>query len=124
MDKSLLQALMRNRMKERGLSLREAAKEIGVSHTTVARIIKGHSLDLDTYIAICNWLGVSPSSFMEAQLGEEEGLSARLTSLLKTYPEIAQMLEQAMSRMQAKELDPAVVRELVAYMAFRLTTSP
>jgi transcriptional regulator with XRE-family HTH domain len=41
-----------------GLGVRGAAKEIGISHPTLARVEKGFLPDLENYEKICRWLGV------------------------------------------------------------------
>lgn len=56
---------------KRGRSgLRAVAEEIGgVSPSTLSRIEQGKVPDLDTFIRICRWLGVSPEHFMTANGG-------------------------------------------------------
>lgn len=41
-----------------GLGIRAAAKEVGVSHATLARVEKGFLPDLENYEKICQWLGI------------------------------------------------------------------
>jgi transcriptional regulator with XRE-family HTH domain len=41
-----------------GLGIRGAAKEIGISHATLARVEKGFLPDLENYEKIRRWLGV------------------------------------------------------------------
>jgi len=41
-----------------GLGIRGAAKEIGISHPTLARVEKGFLPDLENYEKIRRWLGV------------------------------------------------------------------
>jgi transcriptional regulator with XRE-family HTH domain len=41
-----------------GLGVRGAAKEIGISHPTLARVEKGFLPDLENYEKIRRWLGV------------------------------------------------------------------
>ena len=43
---------------ERGLGIRAAAKEVGISHATLARVEKGFLPDLENYEKICTWLGI------------------------------------------------------------------
>jgi transcriptional regulator with XRE-family HTH domain len=45
------------RRTERGLGIRGAAKEIGISHATLARVEKGFLPDLENYEKIRKWLG-------------------------------------------------------------------
>ena len=55
-------AIIRKQRGERGL--REVAQEIGeVNASTLSRIEHGNLPDLDTFLRICRWLGVSPDEF-------------------------------------------------------------
>ncbi len=61
-----LAVLMKERRGERGL--REVAREIGdVSAPTLSRIEQGRLPDLETFIRLCRWLGMSPESFLNEQ---------------------------------------------------------
>jgi transcriptional regulator with XRE-family HTH domain len=51
-----------------GLGIRAAAREVGISHATLARVEKGFLPDLENYEKIRRWLGI-----------EERVLSARTT---------------------------------------------
>lgn len=54
---------LRSKRGKRGL--REVAEEVGgVSASTLSRIEQGKLPDLDTFIRICRWLGVSTSMFI------------------------------------------------------------
>jgi len=41
-----------------GLGIRGAAKEVGISHATLARVEKGFLPDLENYEKIRRWLGI------------------------------------------------------------------
>lgn len=45
-------------------TLRDAAKEIGISAATLMRIEAGRVPDVETYGKICAWLGVDPGSYL------------------------------------------------------------
>jgi transcriptional regulator with XRE-family HTH domain len=47
---------------ERGLGIRAAAREVGISHATLARVEKGFLPDLENYEKIRRWLGVQKDS--------------------------------------------------------------
>ena len=43
--------------KQKRLGVRELGKEIGISSSTVSRLISGREIDIDTLIRVCDWLG-------------------------------------------------------------------
>lgn len=57
-----LSAMVRAKRAKRGL--RMVAEEIGnISASTLSRVEQGKIPDLDTFIRLCRWLGVSPEQF-------------------------------------------------------------
>ena len=46
----------------KGIGIREAAKEIGISPTTLTRIENGNIPDLQTFKKVCDWIGADPGS--------------------------------------------------------------
>lgn len=57
LDIERLASLVRSKRGSRGL--RETAKEIGnVSPSTLSRVENGKTPDMDTFLAICDWLEV------------------------------------------------------------------
>src|SRR5437588_6503246 len=61
-DVPKLAALLRAKRAHRGL--REVAEEIrGVSASTLSRLEQGNLPDLETFMRLCNWLGVSADDF-------------------------------------------------------------
>lgn len=58
-----LESLGRLVAKKRGArGIRAAAKEIGISPSTLSRVEGGHLPDLENYRKICTWLGIDPTS--------------------------------------------------------------
>lgn len=49
--------LILEKRKERRLAIRPAAREVGISHSTLARVEKGFMPDLESYDKIRKWLG-------------------------------------------------------------------
>lgn len=95
-----LAAMVRQKRGNQGL--RAAADDIGgVSASTLSRIEQGNLPDLDTYMKLCRWLGVSPERFMpeksnaaETTLDTAELLSAHLRADRLLAPETAEALSQ------------------------------
>jgi transcriptional regulator with XRE-family HTH domain len=75
------------------LNLREVAAATGISTSTLSRVEngKGHLLQIDTFLALCDWLGADPASFIvpgtEAnsapEMGDLEEIEVRLRACLE-----------------------------------------
>lgn len=52
------------RAKRGNLGIRAVAKEIGISHTTLARVESGKHPDLKTFGLICKWLDIDPNGLL------------------------------------------------------------
>ena len=60
-----LAKMLRDRRATKGLGLRVAAEEAGVSFNTLARVERGHVPDIETFSRIARWVGRSPGDFLE-----------------------------------------------------------
>ena len=59
-----LDELAQRLQRERGsMGIRAAAKEIGISPTTLSRLERGHIPDLKTLEKVCDWLEVDPGEY-------------------------------------------------------------
>ncbi|MEM6612420.1 MAG: helix-turn-helix domain-containing protein [Cyanobacteria bacterium P01_C01_bin.72] len=91
-----LASLVRSKRGSRGL--RETAKEIGnVSPSTISRVENGKTPDMDTFIALCNWLEVPSAELMkntenEAELDTPEAIEIQLRADKNLDPAIADAL--------------------------------
>jgi len=80
--------------------IRAAAADAGVSHTTLARIEKGHVPDLETFAKICKWLERDPREFLglseiQSVVSEDEKASKVMVHFRKkrtVAPETAKAL--------------------------------
>lgn len=81
--------------KRRGsMGLRAAAREIGISPTTLSRIENGHIPDLGTLEKICAWLGEELESF--TSLGELQIAFKKDQAIApKTNKSLAKLIELA-----------------------------
>jgi len=64
-----LSKMIQSKRGERGL--REVAKEVGISVSTLSRVENGNLPDIDSYLKICKWLDVSIEFFTTRQQGAE-----------------------------------------------------
>lgn len=78
--------LLRERRRRDGLSLRQAAQDVGVSFNTLARIEKGHVPDLGTFQRIAEWVGVPPGAFFHPQPRRSESTPDIVANHLRADP--------------------------------------
>lgn len=116
-DVPKLAALLR--AKRGGRGLRDVAEEIGnVSASTLSRLEQGNLPDVETFMRLCNWLGVSADDFnvsasrsqsikVEASLPEfvEAHLRADRTLPPKMIEALSQMIRHVYDAAQHGKLD-------------------
>ncbi|MEO6328750.1 MAG: helix-turn-helix transcriptional regulator [Ginsengibacter sp.] len=94
LNTELLARMLKNKRGGRGL--RAVAEEIGgVSFTTLSRIEQGKVPDVDTFIRICKWLGVTTDAFI---IGDSK--TASKTKTISTKEQVVAHLraERALSK--------------------------
>lgn len=57
--------LKTERIIEKELTVREAAKEIGVSASTISRIENGKTCEIESFLKICEWMGMFPEDYID-----------------------------------------------------------
>ena len=115
----MLQGIVQDELRKRGIGLRKAALEIGVSHTTLVRITHGMPPEIDTIIKICNWANISPSSVIDALGGGENGLIATVATVLERNPTLAKMFVDMAGDYVKGTLSETDVKDILAYINFR-----
>lgn len=119
----LLQIILNDRIKELGISIREAGRQIGIAHTTLNRILYGDEYDLATLKAMANWLQVKPSSFLDAETSSPDQLTSQIAILLETYPRLAEVFSEVIARVLKEEISPDTFTDIAAYAAYRMNIS-
>lgn len=95
---SSLGAMVRDKRGER--KLRDTAVEIGISAPTLMRIEAGRMPDLQTFGKICQWLKVSPESFLGYSHAEDaEAIPTQVAVHLKAPKLMSKETLGALSRM-------------------------
>lgn len=96
LDTEKLANLVRSKRGLRGL--RDTAKEIGnVSPSTISRVENGKTPDMDTFLALCDWLEVPAAELIkntedEADLDTPEAITIQLRADKNLDPAIANAL--------------------------------
>lgn len=99
---SALYSALESKRDSEGISWRELAREIGVNHSIFTRLSKGHRPDVDTFVTLTGWLGLSPERFVEGD--EPAGPSEETMEVISTYlradrslqPKSAQAIESVL----------------------------
>jgi len=68
-DLAKLAATLREYRRE---PLRETAKTMGVSYSTLSRLEQVNMPDLNTYVKACRWLGLDFKTFVLSEMGNDE----------------------------------------------------
>ena len=115
----MLNDVLKREMQVRGLSTRQAALEIGVSHSTIFRVIRGDAFDVPTLVAIAKWLKVRPSTLLD-NIGKSDTID-QVALLIESSPEILNVLAQATQAVDRKEASPEIIQDIIAYALYKLS---
>jgi transcriptional regulator with XRE-family HTH domain len=119
-EKNILQVLLREKISSLGISEREASRQIGKSATTISRILSGDPADVDTLIAVCDWLSVSPSHILDAFLPGTGQLGAEIAAIVEQNPELEKVFREALTLLKDEKISQSIIRDIVAYAAYRI----
>jgi len=56
---------LKEKRSSKGMDIREAAKEIGISPATLSRIENGSVPDIGTFSKICKWMQIDPNEVLD-----------------------------------------------------------
>ena len=117
-----LKAVLDVEISRRSMSIRQAAEAIGVTHTTLNRALKGEQVGIETILKIADWLDVLPATLINAEGKGDDALVYQVALILRSEPRLAQVLQEAITRVANGEMSASVFKDLAAYAAYRLDT--
>jgi len=106
-------------MEKENLSLRKAGKQADVAHTTIDRILKDESVDLDTVQKVCDWLGIPPSSVLDTNEDRSENIDL-VAQLFALNDEFSQVFVEISEKIKDKLIDEVILDEITGYASYRL----
>jgi transcriptional regulator with XRE-family HTH domain len=121
-DVGILSKMLREKIKDKHLSLRDTGIEIGVSHTTVARIIEGKEIDMVTVEKIAKWMNVPIATLLNVDKPNEE-LWNKLQVVFSQHPELYKIFNDFIDGVMNDEVASSILTEIVAYAEFRIKYS-
>lgn len=100
-DVGALYAALDQKRQQEGLTWRKLAKVMEISPSTFTRMAQGSHPDVETFVALCSWLGVPAESFTRngAESADEEDntlavISTHLRASRKLSPRSAEAIEE------------------------------
>jgi transcriptional regulator with XRE-family HTH domain len=121
-EETMLKNLLEGAMKEKNLSSRDLGAILDLSHTTILKALQGDQVDLTTLIKMAEWLKIRPSSLLDT-LGDGADIDDKILVLSEAYPELRVVLEKAAEAVEAGQADPAIIKDIVAYVEFRIQSA-
>jgi transcriptional regulator with XRE-family HTH domain len=116
---STIRIAIDKRLQTDRISVRQAARDIGISHTTLNRVIQGEPPNVDTMTKIAQWLGISPAEFLEGP-DEVDTTAAQIAILIRSEPRLQEIFVEAARRVSAGEMDQSVFEDLISYAAWKM----
>lgn len=121
-----LGAQLRARRREKRLSLRDLADEIGVSFNTLSRVERGHVPDLRNFQRIVDWLGVAAEHYLEPE--ETPSTAGAIARHLRMDPrlssEAAEKIQHLVEDMYGTLARPKVAVHLRSAQTFTPEAGP
>lgn len=114
-----LKGLLKLKMERKNLSLRQAGNLAGVAHTTIDRVLKGETVDLETVKKICDWIGIPVSSVVD--IGDEKApMVDEVASLISMNKDFAKVLTEISEKIKSGKLSQDILIEITAFASFQL----
>jgi transcriptional regulator with XRE-family HTH domain len=116
----MLAKLFTSELEKKHLSSRNAAKLVGIAHTTVIKVLKGEAVDIDVYEKVAKWLGVSLSTMLDARDDGDGGLTAKIGLIIEENPQLKSIFSEAVRDTLDGKLDPEDLKDIVEYAVYKL----
>lgn len=117
----MLKPLIIEEMKKQGMSTRQVAEKIGMSHTTIIRALRGGEVDLTTVIKISEWLEVKPSILINSMASKKNVLPDQIAVILEKYPHLEAEFSKAIKAVMEGTVEPEIIEDIAAYAAYRIS---
>lgn len=116
----MLATILQHKMAQEGLSSRDLADRIGVSHTTVLRTVKGEKIDLDTLKKLCDWAELDLATALNIEQKNDD-LISKMALLVEANPRLRQIFSSAMKDVENGKLSVSDFQDIINYAIFRLS---
>lgn len=117
----MLQSLVADKMRRERLSARDAARQIGVSHTTIIRMLDGDIPNIENLVAVSKWLGVSLSNALGVASKTNDSVATRVAMIIEAEPRLGNLFSSIVQDFNDGKLGMEDIEDILAYAAFRLS---
>ncbi|HZW02479.1 MAG TPA: helix-turn-helix transcriptional regulator [Anaerolineaceae bacterium] len=120
----MLKQVLEQTIKERGVTVRKAAREMGISHATIYRIYKDLPVDFPTLEKVAAWLEIPVANVLDVVSPPNgDDLQAVLAEVVAVKPELAEVFAQIAQEIRAGTMDMRDLDEVVSFAAYKLNLS-
>jgi transcriptional regulator with XRE-family HTH domain len=116
----MLPTIISKELMNRRISIREAARQIGIAHTTLIRILGDKAVDLTTLDQVGKWLQTPVSTLLDVRKEETSSMGQRLEFLIRQNLVLADAMEDLLNKVYGYEIDPQILEEVLAFLAFKI----
>lgn len=116
----MLREKLKQEMVNRGFSPRDLAKEIGTSHTTILRTLRGDDVDMKTILKYSAWLGVKPATLINSLPPDRSALPEKIIVMLGNHPILEKEFSRAVDAIVENKIDPSIIEDIAAYAAYKI----
>ena len=116
----MIGTLLKEALTKKGLSTRQASEMTGIGHSTIARIIRGEWIDLETLVKLCDWLEISPATALNTLGNGKDVVVSSIATLIEAEPKLGQTFADAIRDVENGTLQPDDLRDIVAYATYKL----
>jgi len=120
----MLAQLLSAELASKNISIRAAAREIGLSHTSIYRVLKGKNVDLLTLEKIALWMNI-PLALLANTLPREKSdsvITEKLNLLLFRNPSLKDILKIILDGFEANLLLEEDIEEILNFAAFKIVS--
>lgn len=111
--------ILTHKIQEEHISMREAARQIGIAHTTLQRFLAGKPYDMDTVLNICKFLDIAPEAALNSLTNNTDRYND-LVIVLQSEPYIAHVLLTSIEDYRANRLTKEDLLQIMEFVAFKI----
>lgn len=119
----MLSKLFVEEVKRKDFSYREAAREIGISHTTAMRLRDNKNVDFAIIAKLATWLGEDFRTLVSLRSNNSLDLYSSMKVIFDQNPELEKEFSGCIELIEKYEIPPDVMDEIHAYARYKMSSS-